>query len=284
MPPEQHEKARQALRTVEHLYPSMLVLSRLAVILKDLNASQGDIADLIKTDASLATDIIRISNTAYYGSGSKCSDIQNALLIIGQNRVLKAVSLCISRNVFNQDLRHYGVTASEYWSNSIAAGLLMEAMAGKLGVDSDQAYTLGILHSVGMTIINRILQELHSEMYWDSSIPQTLWEEHLTGFNYAVAGAEVMDKWKFPANFTDVIRHQVQPDQAVEPTPFHHSLHFVVHLLNLMGWKLQMVGILQLDEPSHAFLDAFRLDEDALSSILVQARDQMERVKRLFTH
>lgn len=162
---DQREQARRALEKIENLYPSLPVLSKLTSMLKDMNIDQSDITNLIKTDASLTSDIIRISNTPYYGSASRCSDINNALMIIGQDKVLKVVSLCISRNLFNQDLDFYGIPSNDYWCNSIASGLLMESMSLPLGIDRDKAYTAGILRSVGMTILNRIMKDLSIEMF-----------------------------------------------------------------------------------------------------------------------
>ena len=282
MTPNQYEKATKALEEIQHLHPSLLVLSKLTRLLKELNVDQQDLIDLIKTDASLTSDVIRISNTAFYGAKSKCSDISSALMIIGQNRVLKAVNLCVSRNVFNKDLEHYGITADDYWSNSLAAGFIMESLAEATGQEADTAYTLGILHTVGMTIINRILNDLFIDMYWDSSIPQIEWEEHLTGYNYADAGADVLDRWNFPHAFTEVIRHQVNPGRSNQPMLLLDCLHFVLQILNLAGWQLQAYNLMELDEASRHFLEANQIGEEQLGGILMQARDQMTRAMRMF--
>lgn len=272
-----------ALETIENLYPSLPVLSKLTSLLKEINIDQSDITNLIKTDASLTSDIIRISNTPYYGSASRCSDINSALLIIGQDKVLKVVSLCISRNLFNQGLAHYGIPADDYWCNSIASGLLMESMSFPLGIDRDKAYTAGILHSVGMTIINRIMEDLRIEMFWDTSVPQTEWEEQITGYNYAIAGAEVLGRWKFPSDFTDLIRYQAQPGLSPKPSLLLDCLHFVINVLNRAGWKLQLYESMNLCETCSQFLEEHRIDEEQMKGILNQTHHQMTKILSAFS-
>lgn len=59
------------------------MLSKALSLLRNPNAEIGDIATLIRADAALAADIIRGSNSAFYGAGERISSLDLALQRIG---------------------------------------------------------------------------------------------------------------------------------------------------------------------------------------------------------
>ena len=104
------------------------------------------------------------------------------------------VNLSLARQLFARDLYSYGISAYYYWSDSIAAALLMEGLAKHLGLDAEDAYTLGILHAIGRILINRVVEEKGFSIYWDGRQPIEDWERGAVGVNFTEAGAMLLER------------------------------------------------------------------------------------------
>jgi len=60
----------------------------------------GVIASILKVDPALATAILSLVNSPYYGQTSKVSDLQRAAFILGNNEILRiALSLSLQKNL-----------------------------------------------------------------------------------------------------------------------------------------------------------------------------------------
>lgn len=188
----------------------MGVLARLNTLLRDTNANLEDASLLIKSDGSLAATIIKISNSAYYGSQDKSKDVLSALRKVGLNEALRLVGIAISKQVFMRDLNAYGISADDFWSYSYFSAVHMETAARRLGLDADDAYLLGLLHAVGRVVINELLRETQVEVFWDMTLPSEMWEDVMVGFRHHVAGAELLKRWAFADSITQSIENQFE--------------------------------------------------------------------------
>lgn len=195
------------------------VLVKVAELAKDPDTDLGAIGELLRTDGSLAADIIRISNSPYYAPSEPHSNLTSAINQIGMGEVIRVVNLSMAQRLFARDLPGYGILAADYWSASIAAALVMEALAKQSGLNPEDAYTIGILHAVGRILINRAIDEKGFTLYWDGHQPIQEWERASVGFDYAEAGAMLFEHWRFPIAAETFARKFVHPEDA--PLVFH---------------------------------------------------------------
>jgi HD-like signal output (HDOD) protein len=145
------------------------------------------------------------------------------------------INLSLSRQLFARDLVGYGLTAQDYWSDSVAAALVMEALAKHSELNPEDAYTIGILHAIGRVLINRVIEEHGFTIYWRGHEPIEDWERDSVGFDYADAGAMLLEHWRFPQPTCDVVCWQLQPDKTVEQMSMLGALQFTQRLLGMTG-------------------------------------------------
>jgi HD-like signal output (HDOD) protein len=201
--------------------------------------------ELLRNDGPLAADIIRISNSPIYAPTTLHSNLTSAINYIGMREVLRVVNLSLSRRIFARDLPAYGILATEYWSASIAAALLMESWAKQCGLNPEDAYTIGILHAIGRVLINHVIEEKRFTVYWDGEQPIQEWEHSSVGFDYAESGAMLLEHWLFPKLTCDVIRGQLDAGKAAQDVSLLGALQFTLRVLALTkldfdkkGWEL----------------------------------------------
>ena len=90
------------------------VFSRLEKLVSDENAALDYIASLVKLDPGISAHILRISNSAYYGSTVQVNNLEAAISRIGFKEVQGVLNTMVEQDCFYQALPCYGITASAY--------------------------------------------------------------------------------------------------------------------------------------------------------------------------
>ena len=224
----------------------------------------------------LAADIIRISNSPYYAPTTLHSNLTSAVNCIGMREVFRAVNLSLSRRIFARDLPGYGISASDYWSASVAAALVMEALAKQSGLNPEDAYTNGILHAIGRILINHVIEERRVTVKWDGRQPVQEWERSAVGLDHAQAGAMLLEHWCFPTLTCDVIRCQLDAAKAVQEVSLLGSLKFTLRLLALTGLAFEKKGWRLPD--SDPFVHASGLTPVAVLQCISSCRQDFRRI------
>jgi HD-like signal output (HDOD) protein len=269
---------KRAIQAINALGATPAVLLKVTNLAKNPNTDLATICALLRNDGPLAADIIRISNSPYYAPATVHSNLNSAINYIGLREVIRVVNLSLSRQLFARDLASYGVSADDYWSGSVAAALVMEALAKHTGLNSEDAYTLGILHAIGRVLINRVIEEQGFTIYWDCHQPIAEWERSAVGFDYAQAGAMLLEHWNFPTSTCDVIRWQLDPKRIVEQASLLGSLQFTQRLLTLTGLNFENKDW-QFPE-TDPFVQASGLTAPLVFQFIAACRDDFNRVRQ----
>jgi len=269
---------KRAIQAIDALGATPAVLLKVTALAKDPNTDLETIGALLRNDGPLAADIIRISNSPYYAPATFHSNLTSAINYIGLREVIRVVNLSLSRQLFARDLPSYGVSADDYWSASVAGALVMESLAKHTGLNSEDAYTLGILHAIGRVLINRVIEGQGFAIYWDTSEPIADWERSAVGFDYAQAGAMLLEHWNFPAPTCDVIRWQLDPEKIVEQVSLLGLLQFTQRLLALTGLNFENKDW-QFPE-TDPFVQASGLTAALASQFLSTCRDDFDRIRQ----
>jgi HD-like signal output (HDOD) protein len=207
------ELFEKAIKEVVDLHGNMAVLSKLDILLKDYNSDLSDAEELIQSDGALSAKIVRISNSVIYRIGDRCGTIRSALYNIGFNEALKLVSLALSKQVFMRNLDAYGISADNYWRYSYFTAVFMEGQAKRFGFEANNAYLIGLLHSIGRVVINELLHKREIEIYWDRFIPPDVWEKESIGFSSEVAGSLLLKNWDFSLEMYQRVENQRKPSK-----------------------------------------------------------------------
>ena len=267
---------KKTIQAIDSLGATPAVLVKVTELARDPNADLASMCELLRNDGPLAADIIRISNSPYYAPTTLHSNLTSAINYIGMREVLRVVNLSLARRLFARDLPGYGISASDYWSASIAAALLMESWAKQSGLNPEDAYTIGILHAIGRVLINHVIEEQHFTIYWDGQQPVQEWERSSVGFNYAESGAMLLEHWCFPTLTCDVIRCQHDAGKAAHEVSLLGALQFTLRVLALTGLDFENAGW-KLPE-ADPFMQASGLTPVAVLSCISACRQDFQRI------
>ena len=270
---------KRNIQAVDSLGTTPAILVKVTELARDPNADIASLCELLRKDGPLAADIIRISNSPVYAPTTLHSNLTAAVNYIGMREVIRVVNLALSRRLFAHDLSSYGLSASDYWSASIAAALLMESWAKQAGLNSEDAYTIGILHAIGRLLINHVIEEKGYTVYWDGKQPIQEWEQSAVGFDYAETGALLLEHWLFPTLTCDVIRAQLDTAKSAREVSLVGSLQFTLRVLDLTGFDFSKTGW-QLPE-ADPFMQAAGLTPVAVLQSISKCRQDFQHIVQL---
>jgi HD-like signal output (HDOD) protein len=200
------------------LPPSPQVFGKLGKLLRDPFTGLNDITDLVNTDASLTARVLRLSNSALYGHCIPIDTLDDAINRVGFRAVFKLVGVVAVSEVFSHRNVTYSVEGSLLWENALCCGLAMETLAQKLGMDEQEAYTLGLLRSFGKLVINTCVTKQEKPISFSGNANSRLveWEEEHFGLNNPQAAGFLLSTWNFPADTIDAIQNQYTPEAATQ--------------------------------------------------------------------
>ncbi len=216
------------IREVRHLPSAPKVLPRLKQLLTDGNSSMQEIVRLIRLDPGIAARVLQVSNSAYFSKGVRCFTVEEAVRRVGYDEVYELVAYAVSSQVLIRPLDVYGIEADELWTSSVACALAAEALAMRTGQDRNVAYTIGLLHAVGMVAIDEwALHHAADLTLRHAGFPReaTEAERAVFGFTQAETGAALLRHWNFPAAMAEPVRWQYAPRASASQARMASLLH-----------------------------------------------------------
>ena len=202
------EQALAALRRLPRL--SAVAIQLQLVPHEDLEID--DAAETIRADAALSADVLRLANSPLFGLGQPANSILHAVVLLGLNRIVSFVITAALRS-FGNPAR--GTAAlRRCWRHGLACGLICEDLAEIAGLDSDIAYTAGLLHDIGRSGMLGVWTKRYAGLL-DEATPEPLAllasERQELGITHVDAGACLLRDWRLP-------------EVLVEVAQFHHDL------------------------------------------------------------
>jgi len=186
------------------LPPIAAVLRRLLAVLQDPNSDIEDISKLIRVDAALTAQVLRVANSPMYGRPERVETVEEAIQQIGLNEVSQLASSLSARQVASRELKYYRVSQTQLWTHTLAVAVGAEVMAARFLADPAVAYIAGLLHTVGMVTLDLAAEERRIPQR-PSSLSLLTWEQRHFGENNAEVGSHVLKLWSFPAEIVEAV-------------------------------------------------------------------------------
>lgn len=260
-----------AIAEIEQLSPAPRVLCRALPLLRDPNCDLRDVVALIKVDTALTADIIRGANSAFYGADDQVSSLDRAVQKIGLRESFRLLNLAVAHIFAARDLGSYGISADEFWAESLFHGLLLQELARVTGdYDTDTANTMGLLRFIGRLAINQSIADLGAGLFWQGDVSLDDWELDSVGFAQSYAAAVLLRAWRFPEELCEAIEYQTEPEKAAASNWLAQALAFSSQVVPLGTWEeIEPAGELAVASP---FAQRYNLTSDRVGELVATAR------------
>ncbi len=92
------------LKSVKELPPMPQVVIKTKELIADPNSDAKKIAEVIETDQAIATKVLKVANSSYFGMSGKISSISHASVVLGHKILGEIVTLAGSRRNFRREI------------------------------------------------------------------------------------------------------------------------------------------------------------------------------------
>ncbi len=271
----------KAIENIPLLSPSV---SQLLEITAQPDFALADVIQTVKCDAMITARLLQVVNSAAFGLAVEVDTVDRAVSMLGA-RVVVGVALNLGADgLFDKALEGYDSNDAGIWGHDLYCAIAARniGMKAKIEFKPDLAFTGGLLHDIGKTVVSQFLANTSTGVLTDieqgKSEDYLEGEKLLLGMDHSQVGYEMARVWGLPEILQNAIRYHHTPSEA----PDHcKTLCFAVHLGDILA---MMAGYgtgsdslqYHLDQ---AYQEYFELDEDCLSVILLESSEEFESLE-----
>lgn len=232
----------QLLGNLERLPSFPDIVHKVLQMVRDPDADFQAIAKEISKDLGLTSDILRISNSAYYHPSREIRSVHEAIVILGLKTVKDIVMVSAARGILKQPVTGYRLEERDMWDHCIVVASLASKIAGdrKTKTPVDVAFTAGLLHDVGKVVLSQVFRKAYLQISMETKQNPnqrfTELEKKYMGYNHSEVGAILLKKWNFPSELVEATLYNYMPEKAkVNPE--------LTNLIHVANWITLSAGI-----------------------------------------
>ncbi|MBN2694172.1 HDOD domain-containing protein [bacterium] len=204
---------RQLIQSMEQNKIEIPILPMIANKILQLsfnpNSDYDKYAQIVKSDTSIAVNVIKLANSPLYKGLRDINDLQLAISRIGIEGLKEIVlMLSLKMKIFNNKI--FKIEFENTWKSSLLIALISSKVAEHYKISPSKAYTIGLLHDVGDLIFYNQIS------LYQSKNPKTFFaESFMNRISYSFhpkLSALALLSWGFPKEEYEFIsQHHLPP-------------------------------------------------------------------------
>ena len=208
------KSVEKLVKKIEQIPMLPSVSQRMMHVISNEDASIKDIARFIEKDQSLTLKIMKIANSAFYGSLSKVTSLENALIKLGLKEI-KSIVLGISIRDFFSNPASGAFDRERFWKHAIVCSQIAKFLGFHYHHDGndDSLFLLGLIHDMGKVVLDEYFHEEFIQIIEYIDLNETTFskaEKEVMGTTHYQIAAKILKQWKFP-------------DEIIMPVFYHHA-------------------------------------------------------------
>ncbi len=279
------DKKTDILETISHIttIPTLpTVLERITSLLKNPQTSAEEIGKAITKDQALASKVLKLVNSAFYGFPGKISTITHAVVILGFSTIKNIVlTASIFETLKNSKDNTSGFNMEKFWLHSIACGAAAQTLAKHVGnQDKEECFIAGLIHDMGKIIL---CQYLPDEFYQvvnnvrEKNILMYDSEKELFKSTHQEIGGIIAKNWNLPANLHYAVCYHHIPSKSLN----HYTTISIVHCADILVRALDFGngGDNKIPCMADHVWKTLKLNQKILPQILEDINEEVEKAK-----
>jgi putative nucleotidyltransferase with HDIG domain len=282
--PEYKRIIFRKLETIDKLPALPGVIEQIKTIMLDPSAGSDAIAYIMMDEPAMTANVLKLANSAMYGTRERIDSLQSAITRMGLNVVHNLVT---SIGVIKMlgDFSTKGFDHKLFCEHSICTGIAMCVIADvcKENLHShysrDVLHLYGLLHDIGRLITLQFFEKEVQEAITlgeTHSLPLFLAEQKTIGVDHAAVGAWLAQKWNMDEAQRSVIAFHHDP--LLGP-PEHAEAIYLCHAANYLcnQQKLGNAGDIASPFFDQRVFDSLGLTIEVIPEVIKRVREEAAR-------
>lgn len=255
------------------------VMARLLLMFDDPNTSSSEVAAVLGRDAGLVARVLKVANSAFYGTRGDVATVQQAIVKLGF-RTTKAVVLSSAVYASVKGSAPEGIDLRPFWQHGLEVGVISMLLADEIcGSYADECFVAGLLHDLGRVALACAFPERFRE--WLNTPAQSWTPEQETeafGVDHARMGAYLCARWRFPELLVKAVAdHHLLPEALPKDAKDRISLCVgLADSMSVVSWAGHSAGRTECRQYRERVSSLAGLDSSRLQVIAAQAAPQIE--------
>lgn len=221
------------LKSIRNLPSIPTVLIEVSRLLDNPMTNASELAETISKDQGIVAKILTVANSSLYGLPRRVSTVDFAIVILGFENIKNIVIALTTIETFSGK-SDKNWNKSSYWIHSMTVAGLAKKIAEDIGFPkSGEAFTSGLLHDLGVSIIQRYMNDEFNqicELVEMNNISFFKAEQNILGATHQEIGKLLVEKWNLPKSLSDAIYYHHTPEACEE----NNKLAAIIHLADYM--------------------------------------------------
>jgi len=174
------------------------------------DASSAQLAALIQRDVALASQVMRVANSALYARRTPVVTLSQAIAWLGIREIRNiAFAVAVQGQVFTSS--YFRREMTDLWRESVITALFAQEIARLKRRNVESAYLCGLLHRAGMAVI---LNRVGAAVLKHRITPDPLVVLQAAQRQEARVGTHLAIAWQLPPSVSAAIAHWRDPEAA----------------------------------------------------------------------
>jgi len=203
------DEVKFVLKRLSELPTLPAALYQMLDALSNPKLSMAKISRIVSQDPALASKMLKLANSPYYGFQREVRSVEHAMVLLGVETV-KALALGVSIfNTFHDSSDLAGINKAGLWTHFLAVAFCARQFASVVQVsEPDAAFTSGLIHDIGRLALLRLFPSESVavvEAIEDGELSLLEAEERAFGLDHQTAGSFLAKRWSLPDDLQDAI-------------------------------------------------------------------------------
>ena len=275
---------QEVIQNLGELPPLPTVATRVIRLSAASDTSAEELQNLIRMDQALASQVLKVANSAMFGMVREVTTLTQAIMTLGFFTTRSVVLAASVKNLFTR-----GPVAPQertLWEHALVTALTGSAFSRALQFpETEEVFLAGLMHDIGKSVLALKFPEGYGALLRRVGGGEghgLLLELDTFGFDHAQVGEALLHSWNVSQGLEAVARWHHEPLGAPAE---HRRLVALVALGNQAAMDLH-VGLGSPDALSSATRDALhmlQLDDATYRHHQVLAREALEQDRALIT-
>lgn len=289
-------RLKKIISRIEEIPTLPVISQKILDVMSDPEVSYKDIVNVVEYDQALALKILKVANSAFYGTIGKVSSLENAIVKLGINEV-KSIVLGVSVHNFFTGKSTGLFDIDKFWEHSIVCSQVSKYLGNYFRIkNNDMLFLGGLIHDMGKVVIGQYFHDEFLEIieYIDknqSSFSEA--EKTVIGTTHYQIAAKLLNQWNFPKEVIMYILYHHAPwgDKDYETGAI--ILYLANMITKITGYychdnekQIDPLELARSSQITYINKNGFDIDSETLLNIINHVREyiaeEVDNVMRIF--
>lgn len=264
-----------------------LAVTEILDITEEKESSVDDLAKAILKDQSIASMVLKVANSAFYGLSTEVSTIPHATVVLGFTAIRNiALTASVFQNLYVKTKGTF-FNRLQFFEHSALCGLAAGMVPKASDIDNGELLTAGLIHDVGKVILDiyfpaefrRVIDRVDS-----SRISMEEAEFDVLGLSHADIGKVLLERWRFPKRIAMSVGYHHRPWDCEQHQDIASIIYFADILCKINGYssycreaQVSVDDFLDSEQAVFFKKKGFDMDHDLINHLSAELKDIVSR-------